>query len=232
MKKSLLLALFSSTALNLFSQNIQSVFTSDEIVWFGLDFSKTTFVGQFEDRQSMQALRQANPYNSNPQERTYETAEDLKERWVKEWNSLVASEPKHFIIKEAFRKESVYYDLSSVTKINETINTQTCMSFNPGTIERTNVDLMAKNYSSSTRKEGLGMVVIVENLNQGLEIADMYITLFDIETQQILLCEKMQGKAGGSGLRNYWMGSLKKVLKQIYAEDYEAWKKNYKKKGK
>ena len=42
----------------------------------------------------------------------------------------------------------------------------------------------------------------------------------------VLLTEKMVGKAGGFGLRNYWTTAIYNILKQC-AESYVKWEKDY-----
>jgi len=50
------------------------------------------------------------------------------------------------------------------------------------------------------------------------------VTFFDIQTKQVLLTEKIDGKAGGYGFRNFWEGAYFKVMKSAYKwmrEEYE-----------
>src|SRR5947199_7641686 len=82
------------------------VFDATEIVWFGLDFTKTHFVGQFD--QGMGAA----PASGN----------DIRNKWMGQWNSLIAKEPQNFDLKKAFRKDNVYYDMASVNELNSKVD--------------------------------------------------------------------------------------------------------------
>jgi hypothetical protein len=207
MKKLILLALSVVAITSAKAQDAQKVFAAKEIVWYGLDFTKATFVGQFD--QGMGAM----PATGN----------DMKNKWCGQWNALVGKEPQNFKLKEAFKMDNVIYDMASVNELNSKIDADKCMSFNPGKIERSSIDGMVKKYTGD-KKDGIGLAFIVENFNKGTEMADVYVTFFDIATKKILLCEKMSGKAVGVGLRNYWAGAIKAILKQITSSEYAIWK--------
>lgn len=209
MKKIILFALIITGVSATKAQDAKKVFSAKEIVWYGLDFSKATFVGQFD--QGMGAM----PATGN----------DMKNKWIGEWNSLIAREPQNFKIKEAFYVDNVYYDLAMLNEINSKIEADKCMSFNAGKIERADIDAMVKKYGTGDKKEGIGLAFVVENFNKGTQMADVYVTFFDIATKKVLFCEKMSGKAMGVGMRNYWAGAIKAMLKQIEKDEYQTWKK-------
>ena len=68
---------------------------------------------------------------------------------------------------------------------------------------------------------------IGENFNKTTQMADVYVILFDIATKNILICEKVSGKAMGIGMKNYWAGAIKAILKQIDEFEYKNWKSKY-----
>lgn len=187
----------------------QDVFKTNEIIWYGLDFTKAHFVGQFDQG-----------FGAMPA-----TGYDMKKKWIPEWNALIAKEPKNFDLKKAFQKDNVYYDLNPLATINQNIDTDKCMSYNTATIEKSEIAEMIKKYPAGDKKEGIGLVFIVENFDKGMETATVFVTFFDIKTKKILLCEKMQGKCVGVGMRNYWAGAIKNILKQITEGEYQNWKK-------
>jgi hypothetical protein len=211
MKKLILFALMITAVAVTKAQDAKNVFSAKEIVWYGMDFTKATFVGQFD--QGMGALPA--------------TGSDIKNKWIPEWNSLIAREPQNFKIKEAFRVDNVYYDLSAVNEINRKVDPDKCMSYNPGNIERTEIDSMIKKYSAGDKKGGIGVVFVIENFNKGTQMADVYVTFFDIATKKVLICEKISGKSMGVGMRNYWAGAIKDVLKKIDKDQYKYWKGKY-----
>lgn len=193
------------------AQGSKEVFSTKEIVWYGMDFTKAKFVGQFDQG-----------FGAMPA-----TGSDMRNKWIPEWNALVAKEPQNFDLKKSFHKDNVYYDIAPVNEVNSTIDVDACMSFNPGKIEKSDIDGMIKKYKGGDKKEGVGLVFIIENFNKGAEVADVYVTFFDIASKKVLVCEKVSGKVNGIGMRNYWAGAIKAILKQIAKKDYKSWENKY-----
>ena len=86
---------------------------------------------------------------------------------------------------------------------------------------------MIKKYSADIKKQGIGVSFIIENFNKGTQEATLFVVFFDIATKKVLVCEKMSGKAMGVGMRNYWAGAIKAILRQIDATEYKNWKSKY-----
>lgn len=191
------------------AQDASKVFSATEIVWFGMDFTKTTFVGQFD--QGMGAMPA--------------TGGDMKNKWIPQWNSLIATEQQNFDFKKALGKDNIYYDIAAMNTLNTKINPDGCMDVNPGKIERSAIDGMVKKYSSNDKKDGVGLAFIVENFNKGAQVADIYVTFFDIATKKVLICEKVTGAAKGIGMRNYWAGAVKSIIKDLGSGTFKSWKK-------
>ncbi|MCW3070636.1 MAG: hypothetical protein JWO44_526 [Bacteroidetes bacterium] len=208
MKKLFSLTVIVIAALGMKAQTAKDAFNATEVVWYGLDFTKAKFVGQFDQG-----------FGAMPA-----TGTDMRNKWIPQWNALIAKEPQNFKIKDAFRKDNVYYDLAPLNELNSKIDVDNCMSFNPGKIERADIDAMVKKYGTGDKKEGIGLTFIVENFNKNMEMADVYVTFFDIATKKVLFTEKMSGKTIGVGMRNYWAGAIKNILKQIDGGEYKAWK--------
>ncbi len=57
----------------------------------------------------------------------------------------------------------------------------------------------------------------------------MWVTFFDIASKTVLLTEKMSGKAGGAGFRNYWARAYYNVMDKIQKKEYLKWKKEHSK---
>ncbi len=166
------------------AQSAKAIFDAKEIVWYGMDFTKAKFVGQFDQGMG------ANPASGS----------DMRNKYIPGWNALVVNEPQHFDLKKAFRKFSVYNDVAAVNLVNSDVDVNECMSFNPGKIEVGDIGNMIKKYKAGEKKEGIGLVFIIENFNKGSETADVYVTFFDIAAKKILICEKTSGKAMGIGM--------------------------------
>ena len=207
--KKLLLSLFLIGSFTFKAQDEAKVYSANEIVWFGMDFTKAKFVGQFD--QGMGAMPA--------------TGGDMRNKWIPQWNALIQNEQQNFDLKKALDKESVYYDIASLNTINSKINPDGLMDVNPTKIEKSVISELVKKYSSADKKDGVGLVFIVENFNKGSQTANVYVTFFDIATKKVLLCEYMNGKAAGVGMRNYWAGAVKSIIKQLGNGTFKSWKK-------
>lgn len=211
MKKYFVISLLFIGATGTQAQDAKKVFSATEIVWFGMDFSKATFVGGFDQGAGAAPI----------------TGAELRSKYIPGWNTLIQNEQPHFDFKKSFRKDNVYYDIASVNEVNSKIDADKCMSPNPGKIEKSEVAEMVKKYSSSVKKEGIGLAFVVENFNKATQLAEIYVTLFDISSKKVLVCEKMSGKGVGIGIRNYWAGAIKNILKQIDENEYKNWQSKY-----
>lgn len=210
MKKIILFALLFAGVSVTKAQDAKKVFTTTDIVWYGMDFTKAKFVGGFDQIQGAGAV----------------TGTDMRNRWVPGWNTLMLNEPQNFDLRKTFRKDNIYNDINSVTDLNSKLDADKCMTYNEGKIEKSEIEGMVKKYTGD-KKEGVGLVFIIENFNKGTQTANVYVTFFDIGTKKVLLCEKIDGKAVGIGMRNYWAGAIKSVLKQVEKELYNNWKARY-----
>ena len=204
------------TALLISSMGMQAqltakdVFTKNEIVWYGLDFTKAHFVGQFDQGFGIMPAK----------------GWDMRNKWIPEWNALIGREQQNFDLRKTFRKDVVLFDLGPVNELTKKMDGDLCMSFNPASISAADIEQMVKLYEGTEKKEGIGLVFIVENFNKAEQIADIYVTFFDIATKKVLFSEKVQGKPMGNGMRNYWAGSIKNILKSIDG-NFGSWKKKY-----
>ena len=209
--KKVVLILLLALSFNAFSQNtVKEVFTSNTIVWYGLNFSKAKMIGQFD--QAMGA--------------GMASGSDLKNKWIPSWNSIILTEPKNFKIKEAFHKDDVFYDITANEKLNANINAEELMTFNSYKFDdsqKTVKDIVAK-LRGGEKTEGIGVTFIVESFNKSLDEAVFYVTVFDIKTKNVLIAERIVGKPVGIGLRNFWAGAVKHTLKQITTDYYKMWK--------
>ncbi len=201
-------------AINLYGQKTpQDVFKTDNIVWYGLDFSEARFIGQFDQAAGIAPA----------------TANDMKYSYIPAWNALILSEPNRYDLRKTFRKVNVYNDLKDVEVSNRQINEDKLMSFNPYRFEDAAevVSSIIGNYGDGERNEGVGLVFIVEYFNRIDQEAAVYVTFFDIATQEVLFKERMLGSPRGIGLRNYWAGAIRNILLDIERQTYRSWQNTY-----
>ncbi len=186
------------------AQSASSVFNTNEVTWFGVDFSNSKFIG---------------PEGfSNPFE--------IVDRFFDSWNNLIVSEQKKYDIKKHFRKRYVEYDLSIVKERNSSVDPDDLVleSYESHELSMEDIRQIISEYNSN--RSGLGLVFIVETFNKPRDLGTMYVTFFDIKSGKVLFAEKLSGKAGGIGLRNYWASSIHKVFIES-GKQYGKWKKYY-----
>lgn len=214
MKKFNALFLFSIFGISAIAQNTaKDVFTKDQIVWYGLDFSKAKMIGAFDQGAG------AAPASGS----------EIKAKYIPTWNTLILNEAPKYDLKRTFRKTEVYKDLSVVEKSNSKIDPDDFLTFNDYKFNNSNsiIETIINNYVNGDKTEGIGVVFIVEYFNKNETKASYYVTFFDIATKKVLFTEHMTGKAGGIGLRNYWARTIKDVLDQIDEGTYKSWKNSY-----
>ena len=209
MKKLLLIAFLIPAFCSLNAQESKKVFASAEFIWYGMDFSKAKFVGEFD--QGAGAGGQMKGY-------------DMRTKYIPAWNSLIAKEPQNFDLKRTLDADNIIYDLDPVNTVNSKMDADACMSFNPGKIDKSTISDMIANYPDGEKKQGIGCVFIVENFDKNADLATVYVTFFNVATKKVMFCEKEDGKPGGMGMKNYWAGAIKNILKNIQ-KDWKGWKK-------
>ncbi len=187
------------------------VFSTDEVVWYGLDFTKAHCVGTFDQGMG------ADPADGI----------ELRDKWIPAWNNLVIAEPQNFNLKRSFRKRHVYYDLASVSQLNKTIDPEELLNYKETKIGIGTIRGMVKKYSNYEKVDGIGLVFVIENFNKNTKTAGLYVTFFDLATKKVLISEFMSGNPVGFGLRNYWAGAIKDILVWIDFYEFNKWKDKY-----
>jgi hypothetical protein len=180
------------------------IFSSNEITWMGLDFSNIKLVGSegFTD-----------PYT-------------IKNTHFRNINNLILNEPDKYDLKEFFSKQSVDVDLSVIRERN-TLPDDEELVLEDGSVyflDEPAVQEMISQYTPEA-SEGIAVVLIMESFNKKDERGYMWVTFFDIATKEVLLTDRMEGKAGGFGWRNYWAKTVYNVLKEIGKKQYDRWRK-------
>lgn len=199
---------FSGTCQVQLSAN--TVFTDNALVWYGLDFTKARFIGKFDEG-----------FDSKPT-----SANELISGYIPAWNRLVVQEPRNFDLKNTFRKTSIYYDLQPVDSVNSKIKPEGILTYNSYMLHKDQLAAMIAEYPEGSRKDGLGLVFVVESFDKSYRKGNYWVVFFDIKTRKILFSDYCSASPAGFGLRNYWAGSLKHVLGEIRFFRYDMWKKN------
>lgn len=175
------------------------------VTWIGLDFSEATLVPTVEF-----AAVQADPG-----------------LMIMKWNNLLEAEAEKFDLGKALGITACINNTSYVQSANDGISSADLLSRTAGTLDKEKVPGMVKDYKTEDG-EGVGVVFIVSTFNKTQEMAEFYVTFFNMKTKQVLHSERISGKPTGFGLRNYWAGAVTSVLKNIEKEYSKAWLKRFK----
>src|SRR5688572_15723108 len=192
----LLCITFESAAQKTFT--LQDLFKLDTVVWFGIDYSRSKFVGTFEDK-------------------------DLRHYFVG-WNRLITEEPYKYDLRAALRKRSVKYDLASVEKINAA----TIPKINSGddsTLQSSELREIITKYES-TYDEGIGVVLMADQYIRYRSVATHFLVIFDIASRKVLLHQKYSTIPDGTGVRNYWARTIYRSI-NLLGKSYGKWEKKY-----
>jgi len=203
--------LWAQDAAALKKYTARDFFKSDDMVWFGLDFSLAKMVGPFSE------IGQTG----------IQSGATIKTKFFRAWNMLVLQEPRHFKLKQTFRKTNIYNDIRVVEKNNQKVDPDKLMTYNDQRLKTKDIENLVAKYGQGEKKEGLGLVFVVENFSKTSAEGTLYITVFDIASKKLLIAERMTAKPSGIGLRNYWAGSIKRILTQMERHSYATWKSNY-----
>jgi hypothetical protein len=190
------------------AQTAKEIFTSSEIpvTYLGIDFTQAKLIGD-----------------------AGADAIDIKNRYFSSINQVVINEPKKFELTKAFQKSNISSDLSFVEARNSKVDADKIKSSNTADDSRLNagsIEKIVKEYNFSGKK-GVGLLFIMESMNKTAENGSMYVTFIDMPARKVLFTERLTGKAGGFGFRNYWVKPVHEVLDKIEHSKYKEWKSKY-----
>ena len=200
------LLFFSGTAT--FSQTAKDVFTNSEtpILFLGVDFTKTKVIDELTASEF-----------------------DLRDKVYPSVNEVIIGEPKKYDLKGAFHKSFIDHDLAAVIAKNSKINAEDIKSTNTADfhkLQASDIESVVKGYDFGDKK-GVGLLFVTEALSKSEKAVAVWVTLIDMKTKKVLMTERMQGKVGGFGLRNYMAAGIKNVIDDIEKKKYNEWKAKY-----
>ncbi len=182
----------------------KDVFVQRTMVFAGLDFTRTKFVGN-----------------------DLEDVAEIKDKYFREWNDVLNEEKQKFNISGFFHKSNVIYDFASSFSRNEWRSTRNMHSnYQAPTFSRSSIQNLLYNVSLNS-KHGIGLILIVESFDKDRGTASVWVTLFDLASKKILIADRMSGAPGGNGMRNYWINAIYDILVQVDRGRYQSWEKTY-----
>ncbi|MBW6459751.1 MAG: hypothetical protein K0B08_04185 [Bacteroidales bacterium] len=178
------------------------IFSYPEITWFGLDFTHIKLIG---------------PEGfTNPAQ--------IQDIYFREINNLFKYEPDKYDLRKTFSKKVVNIDLEMMHARNRDIDPYQLV-LESGAVYNFDKETVAELIADYDLEdmEGIGLVFVMESFNKDQDMGYMWVTFFDVGTREIILTDKMRGKAGGFGWRNYWAKSVYNVLLEIQKTRYKTW---------
>lgn len=215
MKKIIFAFLVLLSSNQLFAQNTMSDLFNGKarLTFLGLDFTQAKYIGRagFMDPVA------------------------IKNQHMVSWNNLIEFEPKKFSLQKIFNLKDDQYasKVEDMVTLNKTANVEGNIIADAYEISEDQVKKSVAKYSLSD-KSGIGIVYIVESLfkapDDSKEKSAMtaWVTFIDLSSKKVLYTEKVQGKAGGIGFRNFWAGSVYQINKEIESKLYKKWSKSFK----
>lgn len=183
------------------AQDAKVIFNAEKIVFYGLDFSKAKF-----------AITDAKPA-------------EIRDVYFNKWNEVVITDNGRFPKESAFQKVSVYCDPTVTNKRNAAVSVANITGKPEQGITKEAIQQVISEYDGGMKKEGLGVVFVVESFDKKKEEAVAHIAFFDIATKKLLLTKRLTGKPGGGGLTNYWTRCFQQMFEDITNKQFMLWKK-------
>lgn len=189
MKKTILF-LFVLASVSCFGQNEEKLKDITEITFYGTDFSKAKVYG------------------------AKETAGEFVVAF-EQINNLFITEPKKYNIAKAFKKEVNAVDISGVkARIAKIDKKELFTTASHNELSDKDIQDIVRSLSIKEGK-GTGLIFISEFLDKPANRGYYYIVFFDTKSREIIDSWKTSGKAQGFGLRNYWAGSIYRMMKDV-----------------
>ncbi|HBH06328.1 MAG TPA: hypothetical protein DDX92_06975 [Flavobacteriales bacterium] len=192
MKTAKLIALLLILQLTLSAQYFpKEEYYSKPVVWLGLDFTLTQF---------------KNPFDFPP-------GEELQRRYMPGWNEMIIIEPDKYNIRKFLKNENISYSLTEVNAFNEQIDPAQIFSEEKELLTLEKLEEDVSKYENG--KDELAVMMYVVSFNKTIPRGTFYFVVIDRSSGRLMFVEKVSADPGGFGLRNYWLGSYHRALKQL-----------------
>ncbi|MDU1890206.1 MAG: hypothetical protein E6767_05910 [Dysgonomonas sp.] len=172
-----------------YAQNKDVLKDIQKIRFYGVDFSKAKVYGAKETPSQFKIA-------------------------FEEINNLFLSEPKKFNVEKYMNKTNMGVEVDGVKDRIKQINLDDIQTTSEQ-YELSNADLQSIVKAIPTKDETTGVIYIAELLNKPKNRGYYHIVFFNPQTKEIIDTWKADGKAQGFGVRNFWAGSIYKMMKDF-----------------
>jgi hypothetical protein len=142
------------------------------------------------------------------------SAKDMRDKYFSSINTLLVVEQEKYNLKKALLKSDVKNEFRSVDELNASADTNNFKAYSISEVvalDQNTIAGMVKKYDLND-KTGIGLVFIAESLDKPGKLGTYHLVYFSMPDGKILLSEKVSGKPGGFGIRNYWAASFYSIL--------------------
>lgn len=123
---------------------------------------------------------------------------------------------------ERYLKKEVIIDLDIVQKEIKDVDYDNFVTFNSYELSKDEIAQIVRAYQM-TDNEGVGLVMIGENLNKSDRYATAYITFFDVKSKELIWVTKMKGLPGSKwGFSKYWYEGLLECPHYFFSKYYKS----------
>jgi hypothetical protein len=173
-----------------------------KLTFLGFDFTQARFIGSV----------------------SFTDAKSIRDYFMEEWNKLIFLEPQKFSLQNRLKLSPDNYtsDTDCLMELNKTIDMKGKVIDVPYELSMEDAKRSVANYKCNL-KEGIACSFVIECFSKLDEKASAWVIFFDAGTKNILLAEKIEGKVGGFGLRNYYAAGLYKIMLKIEKDYYKKW---------
>ena len=154
------------------------------------------------------------------------TPSDIKNRHFAGINQLIITEGKKYDWQKALGKTNLTNDISLVTAKNEKVDESKISSTTTADetrLKKADIERMLGQYDFAGKK-GIGLILFMESMSKPSENGSMWVTFVDMDNKKLVLTERMVGKAGGFGFRNYYAATIYKVIQEIKKNKIDEWR--------
>ena len=180
---------------------------TNKVTWLGLDFTEAKFLG---DRER------------------YGSESDMR-KLLEAWNNFFIIEADKYNIAACIDRPKVEKEISVTLDHNGELDVLAMYSDSERDYLHLSRDGVSEIVSSYDFKglSGIGLMFNIESFSKINVEGSMWITFIDLESKEVLFTERMFAPPAGFGVKNYWAGSIYKVMEKIKKTEFEMWRKKF-----
>jgi len=182
------------------SQDID-VFKTDNLVFYGLDFSEAKFYG---------GSGLTSPGT-------------MQDKYMPALNELMIDERRRYDVAKSYQKKNVEYYFDIADDINARLNIDD--HYTNETIEELSEEQIAQAIEryQDTKHHSLGLVYLIHKVNHSSNLISLKIVFFDIDSHKVIFVKRASGTMKGFSIRNYYAGGIRQIIADG-KKSYPNWK--------